>query len=162
MTFGVMAWLFAAAVAAHNLEEAIWLPEWSKSAGKLHPTVTAIEFRFATAVLTVLAIFAAALASLQEKGSSGAYLITGYGLAMLLNVILPHLLATLSLRRYMPGTATAVFLILPAAACLLQTASRAHYIGVQRFLAIGPAVVAGIVFSIPLLFWLGRQLARKL
>lgn len=74
MAFGLVTWLFAAAVAAHNTEEAIWLPAWSKTASKWHPAVTAIEFRFATAVLTLLAILAAALAG-RGKGSAGAYLV---------------------------------------------------------------------------------------
>jgi len=78
------------AVAAHNLEEAIWLPKWSQSAGKWHPKVSAVEFRFAVAVLTILAAIAAILANLQGKGSIGAYLVSGYALAMLLNVIFPH------------------------------------------------------------------------
>jgi hypothetical protein len=159
MTFGLVTWLFAAAVTAHNAEEAIWLPAWSRSAGKWHPGVTAIEFRFATAVLTLLAILAAALAR-RGDGSAGAYLVAGYALAMLLNVLFPHLLATLTLRRYMPGTVTAVLLIMPASAALLWNAIAGGYIDAQRFLWTGPATVAGIAISIPLLFWLGRRLPQ--
>jgi hypothetical protein len=160
MTFGLVTWLFVAAVAAHNAEEAIWLPTWSKTASKWHPPVTAIEFRFATAVLTLLAILAGALAG-RGSESAGAYLVAGYALAMLLNVLFPHLLATLALRRYMPGTATAVLLTMPASAALLWKASAGGYIDAQRFLWTGPATVLGIALSIPLLFWLGRRLLQE-
>ena len=29
-------WLFPAAITVHNLEEAIWLPAWSRTAGRWH------------------------------------------------------------------------------------------------------------------------------
>ena len=36
MTFVQFGWLFAIVTAAHNLEEAIWLPNWSRTAGRWH------------------------------------------------------------------------------------------------------------------------------
>ncbi|SDJ07820.1 Protein of unknown function with HXXEE motif-containing protein [Bradyrhizobium sp. Rc2d] len=157
MTFGFITWLFVAAVAAHNLEEAIWLPSWSQSVGKWHPAVTAFEFRFAVVILTVLAAVAAALAHGQGKGSIGAYLITGYALAMLLNVIFPHVLVTLILRRYTPGLATAIFAITPATTSLIWSAFRENVVELYRFLVVGPIEVASILISIPMLFWLARK-----
>lgn len=157
MGFVSLSWLFVGAVAAHNLEEAIWLPAWSQTAGRWHRSVGSAEFRFAVLVLTLLAVFAAWLATVQGKGSLGAYLVAGYALAMLLNVLVPHLLATLFLRRYMPGTATALLLILPVTLGLLREAIRDGDIDWQSFLVFGPMVVAGIVALIPLLFWIGRK-----
>ena len=54
-TFQHWQWLFPAAITVHNLEEAIWLPGWSRTAGEWHAGVGAFEFRFAVAVLTALA-----------------------------------------------------------------------------------------------------------
>jgi hypothetical protein len=34
MSFGNLEWLFPSVIALHNLEEAIWLPEWSRQAGR--------------------------------------------------------------------------------------------------------------------------------
>jgi len=113
--FIILAWLFAAVVAIHNLEEAAFLPAWSGQAGRWHRRVGASEFRFAVFVLTVLAGVAALIATVQGRESFGAYVLTGYALAMLLNVAFPHLLATLAMGRYMPGTATALVLNLPDA-----------------------------------------------
>ena len=55
MDFVLLSGLFALAVTLHNLEEALLLPTWSRSAGRWHHPVGAREFRFAVAVLTVFA-----------------------------------------------------------------------------------------------------------
>lgn len=156
--FIILAWLFAAAVAVHNLEEAVFLPAWSEQAGRWHRPVGANAFRFAAFVLTVLAGVAALLATMQGRESYGAYILAGYALAMLLNVAFPHLLATLAMRRYMPGTATALALNLPVTAALLRQAFREGYISSTSFALAGPAVVLAIVLSIPALFYVGRKL----
>ena len=157
MGFVWLAWLFVLVVALHNLEEAIWLPAWSQAAGRWHCPVGNSEFRFAVVVLTLLAAGAAGLATLQGKGGLGAYLVTGYALAMLVNVLFPHLLATLVLRRYVPGTATAVLLNMPVTIALLESSIREGYIELGAFAIYGSLVVVGIVSSIPLLFWIGRK-----
>ena len=40
MDFILIAWLFALVVTLHNLEEAIWLPDWSQTAGRWHSPVS--------------------------------------------------------------------------------------------------------------------------
>ncbi len=52
MRFTFLAWAFVIAVAIHNLEEAMYLPAWSRPAGHWHAPVAETEFRFAVAVLT--------------------------------------------------------------------------------------------------------------
>ncbi|RWK19183.1 MAG: HXXEE domain-containing protein [Mesorhizobium sp.] len=156
--FIILAWLFAAAVVVHNLEEAFLLPAWSEQAGRWHRPVGVREFRFAVLALTALAGGAALLAAVQGRESFGAYVLSGYALAMLLNVVFPHLLATIVMRRYMPGTATALALNLPVTVALLRQAFEEGYISSMRFALAGPAVVLAIVLSIPALFYLGRKL----
>jgi hypothetical protein len=94
MNFPILSGLFAVAMTLHNLEEALWLPKWSQSAGRWHHPVGAREFRFAVGVLTVLAYVGAYLSAVGGKETVGAYFIAGYALAMLMNVLLPHLLVT--------------------------------------------------------------------
>lgn len=156
MSYLNLAWLFAAAIAVHNAEEAIWLPGWSRTAGRWHHTVGSSEFRFALAVLTMLAAVAAVLASLQGKQSLGAYFLCGYALAMLLNVAVPLVLATLVTRHYAPGTATAVLINLPVTAMLLRTALAESYIDSSTFAWAGPLVAITIVALVPVLFRVGR------
>jgi len=55
MSFIAWQWLFPFAITLHNLEEAIWLPAWSKHAGKWHRPVSPSAFPFAVAVFTLLA-----------------------------------------------------------------------------------------------------------
>jgi hypothetical protein len=157
MSFLLLSWLFAAAITLHNLEEALWLPGWSQSAGRWHHPVGKREFHFAVGVLTVLAYIAAGLAAFGGKGSVGAYFITGYALAMLMNVLFPHLLATLIMRHYAPGTATALLLNLPVTFLLLHQGFQQGYIRSSMFVWVGPLIVAAILGSIPLLFAISRR-----
>jgi hypothetical protein len=156
MTFAILTWVFVLAVAVHNLEEALLLPAWSQQAGRWHHPVGAREFRFAVAILSLAACATAILANTGGKASLGAYLISGYALAMLLNVAVPHVLATVMLRQYAPGTLTAVLLTLPASALLLEHALREGYVRASVFLWAGPVIVLSIAASIPLLFAIGR------
>ena len=157
MNFSLLVWLFAIAITIHNFEEAIWLPAWSKKAGFFHHPVGIFEFRFAVTVLTLLAYIMAYLSMTGGKGSIGAYLVSGYALAMLLNVIFPHLLATLVMQRYAPGTATAIVLNLPITFMLLYQGLEANFINKSVFIYVGPLVVVGILFFIPGLFFMGRR-----
>jgi len=75
MDFIWFTWLFVFAVAVHNLEEAIWLPAWSQMTGRWHRGVGNAEFRFAVTLLTLLAVIAAWLATVQGRTSFGAYLV---------------------------------------------------------------------------------------
>ena len=94
INFIVLSWLFAISITVHNIEEAIWLPKWSISAKRWHHPVNPRVFRFAVLILTIFAYITSILASLGEKQGIGAYLVSGYALAMLLNVVFPHLIAT--------------------------------------------------------------------
>ena len=40
-------WLFPVAFTLHNIEEALWLPAFSKSAGKFQKPVNTFEYEFA-------------------------------------------------------------------------------------------------------------------
>jgi hypothetical protein len=104
---------------------------------------------FAVMVLTALAVFAAALARLQGGASEGA--------AWFRNVIFPHTLTTLVLRRYTPGLATAWLAVLPTSAPLLWKAVHEGAIDSRRLWIVGSIVVAGILVSIPAVFWAGRR-----
>jgi hypothetical protein len=157
----LLSWLFALAITFHNAEEAWLLPAWSRTnTGRWHSSVGEGEFRFATVILTILAYLVVGLAVNSGKESVGAYLLAGYALAMLLNVLFPHVLATIFLRRYAPGTATAVLLNLPVTFLLLSTMIQESSIQLKPFLWIGPLVTVCLLGSIPLLFALGRWLLK--
>jgi hypothetical protein len=144
------------AFALHNLEEALWLPGWSRYAGRFHPPVGAVELRFALAVLTAGGFLLTAMA--LRRGGRWFLALTGLWGVMLLNVVFPHLLATVVLGRYAPGLATALLLILPVSTYLLRRAFREQTLTPGSFARALAVVAFVLVGAIPLLFWLGRRL----
>jgi hypothetical protein len=161
MEFTGLCWLFVLALTVHNIEEAIYLPAWSKHAERWHRPVNAAEFRFAVTVITVAAYVLSGLVTIMGKQSVPAYLMAGVAFTMLLNIVIPHGAATLLLRRYAPGLATALLLNLPASAALLYVGFQSDYISLPQFLWSAPLVALAIVGSLPLLFWIGRQVKRR-
>ena len=158
MTLAELGWLFTLGVLVHNAEEAVWLPAWSVQAGRWHAPVGAGEFRFAVGVLTLFFVLAAAGASMGGAGSFPAYLMAGCVLTMVLNVVFPHLLATVFMRKYMPGTATALLLTLPLGSLYLKEAITGHHIDPGVFVWAGPLTAVLVAASLPLLFMLGRKI----
>jgi len=77
---------------------------------------------------------------------------------MVLNVFAPHIVATVAMRTYMPGTATAVLLNLPLGCLFLGRALSENYIQLDTFAWSAPLVVLSIVASIPILFRVGRRI----
>ena len=76
---------------------------------------------------------------------------------MVLNVFAPHVIATVALRKYMPGTATAILLNLPLGCLFLGRATSEGDIRLRVFAWSGPVIVLRILASIPLLFAIGRR-----
>jgi hypothetical protein len=157
MSLTLIGWLFTVGVLVHNTEEALRLPAWSLHAGKWHAPVGPREFRFALSILSALLIIFSLASSFSSDGSVSAYLMAGYVLAMVLNVFIPHVLATVFMRRYMPGTATAIILNLPFGLLYLSHAFSERRIELHVFYWAGPVVVVGILASIPILFFWGRK-----
>jgi len=157
MSLDTVGWIFVAGVLVHNTEEAVLLPSWSKTAGRWHRQVSATEFRFAVLVLSIVLIIFSVAASLSEPRSFAAYLMAGYVLAMTVNVFMPHILATLFTRSYMPGTATAVLLNLPLGTFYMYRSLSTRQIEPVTFAWSGPVMVMVILTSIPCLFFLGRK-----
>lgn len=160
MSFSLLGWLFALGVVIHNTEEALLIPAWSRRAGRWHVPVDVFPFRFTVVVLSTAVIVAAWLSSLSGAHSFGAYFLTGYALAMVLNVLFPHVLASIALRSYAPGTATALLLNLPLGGCLVYRSLTEGYVEQSVFSVSGPVTVLGITASIPLLFVVGKKLTH--
>jgi hypothetical protein len=158
MTFRGLEWLFPVVVTLHNAEEAIWFPGWSKRAGRWHASVTPGTFRFAATVLSLLAFAATCLSEKSGKQTVWTYLAFGYIAAMLVNVLIPHVAATIVLRGYVPGVVTAVVLNLPVLTLLVLGALREGYVSGWKAVGFGVGVAGVLVVSIPTLFKLGKLL----
>lgn len=106
--------LFLISFTLHNLEEGIWLPKWSKYAEKYHPQVANNEFRFAVMVVTIVGCFLTFIFLVAGNSyETIKYLYLGFIMMMSVNAVFPHLVATIFLKKYAPGTLTGIFLNLP-------------------------------------------------
>jgi len=148
-------WALAVTETLHNLEEAIWLPDWSKAAGPWHSAVGAFEFRFAIVVVTL--VFYAIIYQFSARSTTWSrYFMGGTLVVILFNVLVPHLLATLIMTRYAPGVVTGVLLNVPVSVYLLRRGIHER-IFVVRDLAFGTVVIAAVLLPLlPISFALGR------
>lgn len=152
-------WALAVTETLHNVEEAIWLPDWSKAAGPWNSAVGAFEFRFAIVVVTLL-FYGIIYHSSTRSTAWSRYFMAGAMVLVLFNVLVPHLLATLIMARYAPGVVTGVLLNVPLTVYLLGRGIREHTFSL-RDLAIGTAVVASVLLPLlPMSFALGRVIER--
>jgi hypothetical protein len=158
MNFQNLLWLFPVAITLHNAEEAIWFPAWSQRPGRWHAPVAPGVFRFAVAVLTILAYLIAWQSAVSGKQSVWTYLAFGSMVATLANALIPHIAVSLATRSYMPGTVTAAVLNLPALSLLVTLALGEGYVSGWKAVAYSLGVPGIALLSIPALFSLGKAL----
>ena len=152
--------IFLLGFTIHNIEESIWLPEWSKHAKKIHEPVERNPFVFAVIIVTIIGYLVTAAEIIENiPGSVFSYIYLGFVGMMGLNTILPHLAATILLKKYAPGLITALLLNLPLSIIII-----ARYIvaGINVYFLI-IAILTFTVITISLLkplFKLGDKLIR--
>jgi hypothetical protein len=150
--------LFLMSFTLHNIEEGIWLPKWSKYAGKYHPQVANNEFHFAVMVITLLGFLLTFLFFVSGNSNEIIkYLYLGFLLMMCFNAVFPHLMATMFLKKYAPGTLTGILLNLPIGLFIIF-GKYGDSLELKK-LMIGFAVITIITFiSLRPLFKLGKRL----
>jgi len=154
-------WLFPIAFTIHNIEEAFWLPAYSKSAGKFHKPVNTFEFVFALIIITLISILITILFYLNGKESLACYLFFAFNFGMLVNVFYPHLIATILLKKYCPGLITGILFLFPSTTYILIHGYQNQYFLFPKFWIITIPFAILIVGSIPILFKVGKYLQRK-
>jgi hypothetical protein len=155
-------WAFPIVFAIHNVEEAIWLPAFSKFAGKYYKPVDTFEFVFALTIITMLAAVITFLFYLTGKQSTACYLFFAFNFGMLINVFFPHIVATIALKKSCPGLLTGVFLLGPTTIYLLLYGYSNDYFLFPKFWIVTIPFAAVVVGSIPFLFKVGKYLQNKL
>jgi len=158
----VSLWVFfPIAITLHNLEEAIWLPKWSKHAERFHKPVEPNVFYFAVIFVTILAYLSTFLAVAFPSLWLWKYIFHGFLGTMILNTIVPHLVSTIILRRYSPGLVTGLFLLVPINSIILYQSVTLGYVKLPD-LAISILVVSIVLLSLlPLFFKIGEHLAKR-
>lgn len=150
--------LFILGFSLHNIEEALWLPNWSKNAKGFHKEVNKDEFRFAVIVITAvgyLVTFQYYLFSEVSIVSKNIFL--GFVTMMVLNTLFPHLIATVVLKRYAPGLITGLFLNLPIG--LFIIINKVDFkLEFQLLIIATLSITVIILFIIKFLFYIGGKI----
>ena len=153
--------LFILSFTLHNIEEGLWLPKWSQHAEKYHQKVSNNEFHFALISITVFGyLLTFALIMFGSTFDIIRYIYLGFIIMMSFNAIFPHLLATIALKKYAPGTLTGLLLNLPIGIAIVIQYYRQ---GLNFFnLIIATVIVAFVVIiSLKPLFKLGKLLIEE-
>lgn len=162
MTFNLLRWLFPVAVTVHNFEEAITYPTWSQTIAGWPRPVASGEFWFAVIVLTLLAYLITGLSIRTGQYSWATYLLVGYAFAMVINVAVPHLVATVVFQRYMPGLATGLLLNLPLMTGLIYFAYQEAMVYWKKSLLVALGVTLALSAALPILFAAGNSLLTRI
>lgn len=150
--------IFLLGFTLHNIEEAIWLPEWSKYAKKFHQPVERNQFVFAVIVISIIGYLLTIIEILDNNsGSIWSYVYLGFVGMMGLNAIMPHLVATILLKKYAPGLITAFLLNLPISIIIITRYVNA---GINVYFVILAIVIvsAVVLLSLKPLFKVGERL----
>jgi hypothetical protein len=154
-------WLFPVAFTIHNIEEALWLPAFSKSAGKFLKPVNIFEFLFALIVITLLSIIITIMFYIDGKQSLACYLFFAFNFGMLINIFFPHLIATVVLKKYCPGLITGILFLMPCVSYNLIYGYQNQYYSFPKFWIIAVPSILLMVGIIPILFKVGLYLQKK-
>jgi CDP-diglyceride synthetase len=150
--------LFLLGFSLHNIEEALWIPGWSKHAKKINREVSRNEFCFAVIIVTALGYLITFQYYLFSSTSIiSKYIFLGFALMMVLNAFFPHLIASILLRKYAPGTITALLLNVPVGIYIIITAVKT----VEGFISLLlSTVIVTIIFIalINFLFKIGSKI----
>lgn len=160
MTPAALYWLFALAITVHNIEEGLFLPAYAGTVPRLSGRITPFAFRFALVILTA-AIYG--IVALSVAGSAYAVeLLAGLAAVMIVNAAVPHLALTVALRRYAPGTGTALCIVLPLSLLVIVNGLAAGTVTGRSLLIAAIAVAVALLVAIPLLFSAGRFVERHI
>ncbi len=151
--------IFPIVITIHNVEEAFWLPNWSKKSHNIRTKeVDDFEFRFAVVIITLLAymITWGNLATYNSKIFSLMYV--GFVGSMLINAIFPHLLVTLITRKYMPGVLTGVIINIPSLFFIINRVYTSGLLTLKEILISTVSMSIILLMLLPILFKIGRSL----
>ncbi len=158
MNTSSLALLFMFTITLHNIEEALWLPQWSNYTGKYHKPVERNEFYFALIVITAFAYLISALFMFFPKILFLKFLFVGYVGTMIINVFFPHFIATILLKRYAPGLITGMLINLPLNGLIIFSMHKDKIISLFEVIFSTMIVAIILLISLPLLFQIGRKL----
>jgi hypothetical protein len=102
------------AFALHNLEEVLGMEKWTKSVPEyIHKPVTTRQLGIAVLLFSILGFVVTLTKSFYQTEQYYYFVIAGFAGMLFLNVFLPHLTATVFLKKYSPGVISGLLINLP-------------------------------------------------
>lgn len=118
--YKLIAILFGVGVTLHNLEEALYLPGWSRSNLRLLFEPDQRIYWVATSLVSLVVWVPIVGVCVSPEGSDFQTVLSGFALLMAVNAFVPHLALSLVKRSYSPGTGTGVLFNLPLGVLLIR------------------------------------------
>jgi hypothetical protein len=167
MTLRAATWLLPVAIAAHHVEEAIWLPRYVPGVlARLPASVQHVvgplsvqDVRLALGLATAIPLGVSLWAAAAPGSRAAVWLLVAFWAALLLNVAWHVAAALVVLPGYAPGVATAVVVNLPLSALVLRQALRDDWVSRAGRRALLPAAVVLHLAGTVGLLLLGRSVA---
>ena len=148
--------IFIFCLTLHNIEEALWLPDWINKAMPKRKQTNKEHFIFAVIGITILGYLAAGLHLLYPQHQYFGFAFIGFVGAMLINAIFPHLLLTIRFRKYSPGVFTGCCLVALLHLIILNNAANSYFKVSE--IVISTAIVGAILLgAIPVLKWMAQR-----
>ncbi len=123
---------FCLAITLHNLEEALWLPQWSQIGSAFQRPVSSNEFHFAVLIITALAYLISFLHLSFPKTKVMKWAFIGFLGSMIFNAFFPHLISTILMKTYAPGLLTALLLNIPINLVILNRLYKANSVTIKE------------------------------
>ena len=149
---------FCLAITLHNLEEALWLPQWSQLDSSFQKSVTPNEFHFAILIITALAYLVSFLYLNFYESNVIKWAFIGFLGSMIFNAIFPHLIVTFLMKTYAPGLATALLLNIPINTVILYKLYNLKLVTLKEIVISTVAIGIILLAMIPVLFMLGGSI----
>jgi len=152
------------ALAAHNVEEAIFAPRWvATHTAQLRPYVgdaaiatwAGAPFRFSLAGLTAALLVLAWAAARAPREGFAVYLLLAVLAVFAANAVVPHIVAAVVLGGYVPGVVTASAIVLPLTVWCYASTTR------DRYATVRGAIMAGVIGVAAYAVLVGALLAAR-
>ncbi len=134
------------------------MPRWSRYIQKFGKQVSGDEFHFAVLVITILAYLATGLFIFFPENLILKYFFFGFMGAMMFNIIFPHLILTIILKKYSPGLITGVLLIMPFNSLIIISSLNNSIINLSEVVISTIVVGIFLLILIPILEKIGGKL----
>jgi hypothetical protein len=137
----------------HNLEEVLGMEKWSKSVPSyIHKPVTTRQFGIATLLFSVLGFAVTFTKGFYHTELYYYFVMSGFAGMMLINVFIPHLIATIYLKKYAPGVLSGLLINLPLTILVLIAFKNSQILSIEQIrITIIMGGVIGVILAFVLL-----------